>query len=153
MLKTTFLFLLGLKSHSHARDALDVLSKFPPQVPSNFAKSFRDTFFFLVISIFLILEFLGRCLVVFFHFSARWYDLAMLARGKYFRRPPPEFRNLFAVLPLIKFVKFYYCCVLGVSSRRVLTPNTQQRLANNIYDEIRGRTAGPRQGPNTGPAK
>lgn len=75
-----------------------------------------------------------------FPFSSFWGSgLGSLA---WTRRPPPEFRNLFAVLPLIKFVKFYYCCVLGVSSRRVLTPNTQQRLANNVYDEIRGADGG-----------
>ncbi|BAO08776.1 hypothetical protein EMQU_3219 (plasmid) [Enterococcus mundtii QU 25] len=85
------------------------MSKFPPQVPSNFVKSFRDTFSFLSISIFLILEFLGRLFGRVFPFFSKVVPPCYSCKRKIFPPSAPKFRNLFAVLPLIKFIKFYCC--------------------------------------------
>ena len=147
MLKTTFLFLLGLKSHSHARDALDVLSKFPPQVPSNFAKSFRDTFFFLVISIFLILEFLGWLFGRVFPFFCKVVPPCYACQRKIFPPSAPRISKFVCCFAVDQICKILLLLSVGGSRLKSENPLHSTRLANNVYDEIRGRTAGPRQGP------
>lgn len=71
----------------------------------------------------------------------------MLARGKYFRRPPPRISKFVCCFAVDQICKILLLLSVGGSRLKSENPLHSTRLANNGYDEIRGRTAGPCQGP------